>query len=374
MDTTLNSTRIQVSDDDLDDLRRRLDSARYSDELHDAEWSDGMLPSRLRELVDRWRTAFDWRAVEADLNTYEQVTTEIDGATVHSLLAGPDSTDHPAILLLHGWPSTVAEFRAIIGPLSSPTEDGMAFDVVAPSLPGFGFSGSTSDRGWNQDRMADALDELMRRLGHDRYVAHGGDVGYEVATSLARRHPDRVAGIHLNLGGIRGASEHRHEEPLTGAEREAFEKHDRYIASGSAYAIVQATRPQTIADALTDSPVGQLAWVAEKFHEWVDPEHPIAEDDILAAASIYWFTRTAGSSARFYQEVYGRWDREPTPIPVPASIQCFPYEIVPPIRRWAEERYTVVRWVDMPAGGHFSALETPDLVVDSLREFAGSLR
>jgi pimeloyl-ACP methyl ester carboxylesterase len=362
--------RIDITDDDLDDLRARLTRTRRPDALADAAWSDGIVPRRLDELVRRWRDDFDWRAVERRLNAFPQITSTIDGVPLHAIHAPAERSSGLAVVLLHGWPSTVAEFVEVIEPLRSGAP---GLDVIVPSLPGYGFSGPLIDRGWDQDRMADAIDQLMRRLGYDRYIAHGGDVGYEVATSLGRRHPDRVAGLHLNLGGIRLAGEHRGEQPRDDAEAEAFARLERYLANGSAYANVQATRPQTLAYALTDSPVGQLAWIAEKFHEWADPRHPVSDDDILTAASVYWFTRTAGSSARFYQEAYGRWSKEAAPIPVPTSIQSFPYEIVRPVRRWAEERFAITRWVDMPEGGHFSALETPALVIDSLRDFARSL-
>lgn len=368
---TLTPYRIDVPQAELDELQRRLDAARLPEELPDAAWSDGMLPSALHVLLDRWRSGFDWRAVEASLNRYPQVFTDIDGTGIHALdVRAADSGDRPALLLLHGWPSSIAEFRKLIDPLTNPEEPGApAFDVVVPSMPGYGFSGPTHERGWSAARMADALDELMRRLGHDRYIAHGGDVGYQVATELGRRHGDRAVGMHLDLGGIVLAGEHRSEEPENEEQRIAFERFDHYIANGSAYASLHATRPQTLSYALTDSPVGQLAWIAEKFHEWPDPNYEIETDDVLTAASIYWFTKTAGSSARFYQENYGKWSRATEVIPVPTVIASFPGDIVAPVQDWAREKFQIHRWVDMPDGGHFAALETPHHLIDSLRRF-----
>jgi pimeloyl-ACP methyl ester carboxylesterase len=242
-----------------------------------------------------------------------------------------------------------------------------------PSLPGFGFSGPTSDRGWTTGRMAEALATLMARLGHDRYVPHGGDMGYALAAELGRRDPVHVAGIHLHLGGVGLAAMHRHEPPSDPAEERAFTQYDAYVSDKSAYAHLQSTRPQTLAYALTDTPVGQLAWIAEKFHEWADPDHPVPADDVLTTAAIYWFTRTAGSAARFYQESYRDRGRAQPFVDVPTGVASFPHEIVVPVRRWAERHYRITHWIDMPDGGHFAALETPGLVLEGLRTFLRTL-
>ncbi|GAA1868631.1 epoxide hydrolase [Pseudonocardia ailaonensis] len=372
-DRDLEPYTVSVPDAELAELRERLRAARLPDELPDASWRDGMLPAELRSLRHEWADSFDWRAVEAMLNAETQWLTTIDGTGVHCLDVRSGRPGAVPLLLLHGWPSSVAEFRSVWGPLTAPENGSVAFDAVVPSLPGFGFSGPTRERGWDADRMADAMAVLMSRLGHERFVVHGGDVGSEVATALSRRHPERVIGLHLNLGGTRGAGEHRAEPPANEAQRRAFGQYDAYRANGSAYAAIQATRPQTVAFALTDSPVGLLAWIAEKFREWADPAHPVTGADILTAASIYWFTGTVGSSARFYQESFAGWAAPGAAVTVPVAVCAYPFDIVTPVREWAEGSYDIVQWRDLPDGGHFPALETPHHLIDSVRAFAAAL-
>ncbi|MBP2367675.1 epoxide hydrolase family protein [Pseudonocardia parietis] len=374
--------RISVAQSDVDDLRRRLESARWPEEIDRTRPEDGITVEAMRELVDRWRDGFDWRAHEADLNRFPQVTTEVDGQLLHAVHRRSPRPDAEPLVLLHGWPSTVAEFRHIVDELAEPADPSApAFHVVAPSLPGFGFSGPLRERGWGAHRMADAIAQLMRRLGHGRYLAHGGDAGYQVAAALARVDGDQVGGIHLNLGGVGLAGLHRDEPPADDAEARALALYTDYVRDKSAYALLNATRPQTVSYGLADSPIGQLAWIAEKFSDWADPAHPVAVDDVLTTTSIFWYTGTAASSARFYQEEYTA-NRAPGTGPatrrgfvdVPTAVSSFPSEIVPPIRRWAEERYRIVRWSELPAGGHFSALERPDLLVGALQGFAAQLR
>jgi epoxide hydrolase len=285
------------------------------------------------------------------------------------------------LVLLHGWPSTVAEFSLVVDELAEPADPAApAFHVVAPSLVGYGFSAPVRERGWGAHRTARALAELVRRLGYTGYLAHGGDSGYQVAAALARVDTANVAGIHLNLGGIGLAGRHRADEPRDAVEKEALARYADYVRDKSAYALLHATRPQTLAYGLADSPVGQLAWIAEKLLDWVDPAYPLPIDYVLTTASLYWFTETTASAARFYQEEYSanrpadaELARERTYVTVPTAVAAFPHEIVPPVRAWAEELYNVVRWIDMPAGGHFSAVERPDLVVAALRGFAEQL-
>lgn len=369
--------RIEIPQSEVDILRRRLETTRWPAELDEPRRADGITPDAMHALVDHWLDGFDWRAQEADLNHFPQVVTEIDGQRLHAVHRPSPRPDAVPLVLLHGWPSTFAEFRRVIDDLASPA-DGPAFHVIVPSLPGYGFSGPLRDRGWGAQRIAGAIAELVRRLGYERYLAHGGDAGYQVAAALARVDTQHVAGIHLNLGGVGLAGRHRDEPPATEAETQALARYTDYLRDKSAYALLNATRPQTVSYGLSDSPVGQLAWIAEKFLDWVDPAYPLSADDVLTTASIYWFTRTAASSARFYQEEYTA-NRAPGTGPdrgyvtVPTGIAAFPGEIVPPVRRWAEEQYNIVRWVDFPAGGHFAALERPDLVVEALRGFAACL-
>ena len=340
-----------------------------------------MTPPLVDGLVRRWLDGCDWRATEARLNRFPQVVTVIDGQRVHAVHRRSSRPGASALVLLHGWPSTFVEFHRVIDALAEPEDPAApAFHVIAPSLPGYGFSGPVREAGWGATRIARAVLELVGRLGYDRCTTHGGDNGYQIAAAMGRLAPDRVRGVHLNLGGVGLAGLHRDEPPADDAEAAALAKYREFVQDKSAYALLNATRPQTLSYALTDSPVGQLAWVAEKFTAWADPEHPVDPDDVLTTASIYWFTRTAASSARFYQVEYtanrpaGTGPAaERTFVDVPTAIAAFPHEIVPPVRRWAQERYNVVRWVDMPRGGHFAALETPDLLIDALRGFAAEL-
>jgi len=370
-DTEIRPFTIEVPEAEVDDLRRRLEHARLPSALPDAGWQDGMDPTALQALVDRWLHHYDWRAVERDLNKLPQIVTTIDGQDVHSVVVRSERPDAIPLLLIHGWPSTFAEFVKVIDDLTAPREpDAPAFHVVAPSLPGYGFSGPTRERGWNSTRVAPAFAELMRRLGFTRYVPHGADIGFHVASDMAHADPENVAAIHLNLGGVSQARKHAADPTTTAAEAHAKERSALYATDKSGYAFLQSTRPQTLAYLVTDSPVAQLAWVAEKFHEWTDPDSPVSMDDVLTAVSIYWFTKTAGSAARFYQDGYGARMPPRGYVECPTGVSVWPHDIVPALRHWTELDYNVTYWADMPAGGHFAALEVPDLMVDTLRSFA----
>jgi pimeloyl-ACP methyl ester carboxylesterase len=365
---------IDVPERVLTDLYARVGRTRWPDTLPDATWSDGAEVSTVRSLCEQWTKGFDWRAEESDLNRFPQFTSLIDGQMLHFIHVRSPRPEAIPLILIHGWPSSIVEFRHVIGDLTDPApHDGPPFHVVAPSLPGFGFSGPTRERGWGTARMADAFDGLMIRLGYDRYGAHGGDVGYAVASDLGRRHPDHVRGIHLDLGGVSLAGARRNDPEvlarLTAEERQAFGQYDAFVSDKSAYASLQSSRPQTLAFALSDSPVGQLAWIVEKFHEWVDPAHPVSADDLLTNVTIYWVTNTSGSSAWFYKESYGQRSEMQPRCTVPTGVAVFPFDLVRPIRRWAEEAYQITHWTEMPAGGHFAALERPDLLVEDLRTF-----
>ena len=364
---------IEIPDADLEDLRRRLEHTRLPSALPDAGWQDGMDPTALEGLVDRWLHDYDWRAVERQLNRFPQIITTIDGQDIHAVVVRSERADAIPLMLVHGWPSTFAEFVKVIDQLASPRDpDTPAFHVVVPSLPGYGFSGPTNERGWNSTRVAPAFAELMRRLGFSRYVPHGADIGFHVASDMAIADPENVAAIHLNLGGVSQARKHLQEPTRTPQEAHAKERSTQYSTDKSGYAFLQSTRPQTLAYLVTDSPVAQLAWVGEKFHEWTDPDNPVSADDVLTAASIYWLTRTAGSAARFYQDGYGAKMPPRGFVTTPTGVSVWPHDIVPALRHWTEDDYNVTYWADMPAGGHFAALEVPDLLIGTLRDFARS--
>jgi microsomal epoxide hydrolase len=278
------------------------------------------------------------------------------------------------LVITHGWPGSIVEFVNIIGPLTDPVAHGGnpadAFHLVVPSIPGYGFSGPTQDTGWNVGRIARAWDELMQRLGYPRYGAHGGDWGSSISRELGVLVPEHLDGIHLNMLYTRVPPD---PGELTEVEQERAAAAERFRATGSGYGVIQSTRPQTIAYGLTDSPAGQLAWIAEKFGEWTDnglPDEAVDRDQLLANVSLYWLTATAGSSARLYYEAARSGSRgQPTPSTAPTGVAVFPREIAPAIRRFAELTNNIVHWTEFDRGGHFAAMETPDLLVGDVREF-----
>ncbi|AVT37189.1 epoxide hydrolase family protein [Plantactinospora sp. BB1] len=377
--------RIEIPQADLDDLDRRLANTRWPTEMPDRGWERGVPLDYLRELVEYWRTSYDWRAAEAKLNSYPQFSTEIDGANVHFLhVRSPEPTAVP-LLITHGWPGSFVEFLDVIGPLTDPRAHGGdpadAFHLVVPTLPGFGFSGPTSEPGWNVPRIAAAWAELMRRLGYQRYVPQGGDVGAWITLTLAGLDAEHVLGAHVNFLFTAPPPDPAALAGLDAGDRERLELLAKFLADGSGYMLLQATRPQTLAYALTDSPVGQLAWIVEKFREWSDsakvPEDAIDRDRILTNVMLYWLTATAGSSAQFYFETADQLPTAPTPpaapppLPVPLGVAVFPRDSARPVRRFAEPAFpNIVQWHEFDRGGHFAALEEPDLFVDDLRAFA----
>jgi pimeloyl-ACP methyl ester carboxylesterase len=380
---TIEEFQVSVPQTDLDDLAGRLARTRWPSSLPGPEWARGVPVGYLRDLAGYWRDGFDWRAQEARLNSWPQYITEIDGQQIHFLHVRSPEPQATPLLLLHGWPGSVIEFLRVIGPLSDPRAHGgagsPAFDLVIPSLPGFGFSGPVTEPGWGSRRIAGALAELMRRLGYERYGAQGGDFGAFVAPDLGRVDPEHVAGVHVNaatMGFIPfGDILQEEQAAFSATEKERAARLQHFLAEGNGYFQIQATRPQTLSYALTDSPAGQLAWIVEKFKEWTSsgcplPEDAIPRDEILADVSVYWFTGTAGSAANIYYESMhsGDW---PTPSQVPTGVAVFAEDIA--IRRYAERANNVVHWSDFDAGGHFAALETPDLLVADIRAFFASL-
>ena len=376
--------RIDIPQQDLDDLAERLARTRWPSVLPGPAWQRGVPVGYLRDLAAYWQDGFDWRAQEEQLNSIPQYTTQIDGQTIHFQHVRSPEPDAMPLLLIHGWPGSIVEFLHVIAPLSDPRAHGGdradAFDLVIPSLPGFGFSGPVTEPGWNSRQIAAAFAELMRRLGYDRYGAQGGDFGAFVAPDLGRVDPDHVVGVHVNaatMGFIPfGDIPEAEQATLSPTEKERVQRLGNFMTEGNGYFQIQATRPQTLSYALTDSPAGQLAWIVEKFKEWTNsghqlPEEAISRDDILTDVSIYWFTGTAGSAANviYYESMHsGNW---PTPSPVPTGVAVFAEDVA--IRRYAEQANNIVHWTDFDAGGHFAALETPDLLIQDVRAFFASL-
>jgi len=364
----------------LDDLRQRLAQARWPEREPVADWSQGVPLARLRALIEYWRTEYDWRRCEATLNGFDQYRTEIDDLDIHFLHVRSPHPDALAILITHGWPGSVIEFFKIIGPLTKPSAHGGdaqdAFHVVAPSLPGFAFSGKPAESGWNANRIARAWAELMARLGYGRYVAQGGDWGSVVTTEMARQQPAGLAGVHLNMPFV--IPDPIPADGLSAEEQRALDRYRRFLTDGFGYFHLQATRPQTIGYALTDSPVGQAAWIYEKFHAWTDhdgdPEDALTRDEMLDVITLYWLTETAASSARIYLENADVTGGPPV-IELPVGCSIFPGEIVPAPRSWAERVYPkLIYWNELDRGGHFAALEEPALFMEELRACFRSLR
>ncbi|MFC5744990.1 epoxide hydrolase family protein [Actinomadura rugatobispora] len=367
--------RAQVPQADLDDLAGRLARTRWPDELPGVGWDHGIPLARTRELAEYWRTGYDWRAQEARLNEFPQFTTEIDGANVHFYHVRSPEPDALPLILTHGWPSTSADFLDMIGPLSDPRAHGGdpadAFHVVVPSIPGFGFSGPTRDRGWDVPRVARAWGELMRRLGYERYGAQGGDFGWPISHELALQERESVIGLHLNYLPTPSGGE---DGDLTEEERARLDRMRNYLAEPAGYWRMQSTRPQTLAYGLSDSPVAQLAWIADKVAEWSDPASEISDDRLLTTVMLYWLNGTGGSSSRLHRESGGKRGGRPLPCPVPLGVAVFPHDLVLPIRQFAERVHDVVHWTEFDRGGHLPALEVPELLTGDVRAFFRLLR
>jgi pimeloyl-ACP methyl ester carboxylesterase len=368
--------RIEVPQRELDDLNARLNRTRWPDELPDVGWSYGVRKAYLADLVDHWRTDYDWRVHEARLNGVPQFTTEIDGQDIHFLHVRSPEPDATPLIITHGWPSTVYDFLDILGPLTNPRAHGAdparAFHVVAPTLPGFTFSGPTHDIGWGVNRIARAWVELMRRIGYDRFGVQGGDFGSIVSPEVGRVAPEQVIGVHINaLANAATPTSPADREHLTDAERDQAERNQQWYRGRAGYSTQMGTRPQTLAYALNDSPSGQLAWNLEWFVDY-DPtsteQTPIDKDAILTNVTAFWLTGTAGSAARLYRESAAEaWGTRPPPSPVPTAVANFAGDHA--IRGFAELSHTITRWSEFPRGGHFASLQAPDLLVDDIRAF-----
>jgi pimeloyl-ACP methyl ester carboxylesterase len=364
----INPFRIAIPDADLDDLRSRLSRTRWPEAECVDDWSQGIPLAYTRELADYWGNDYDWRAREAALNRFDHYTTEIDGLDLHFIHQRSVHDNAFPLLITHGWPGSIVEFHKVIEPL---TERG--FDVVCPSLPGYGFSAKPTSTGWGIERIADAWDVLMNRLGYQRYGAQGGDWGATVTTQLGR-NGGRCAAIHLNMPLGRPPKDLTNptEDELAAIERGAY-----YRKWDNAYAKQQMTRPQTLGYGLVDSPVGQLAWIVEKFWSWMDcnghPENVVTKDEILDNVMLYWLTATGASSARLYWESFGGFGRGER-VELPTGIASFPKEILKAPRNWCEAGYHITHWTDMPRGGHFAAFEQPELFVDDVSTFFATVR
>ncbi|HZS90653.1 MAG TPA: epoxide hydrolase [Chloroflexota bacterium] len=372
-DGAIRPFRIAIPQAELDDLRDRLARTRWPDELPGVGWEYGVALDYVKEMAEYWRSSYDWRTWEARLNAYPQFTTTIDGTYVHFLHVRSPEPNALPLILTHGWPGSVAEYLDVIGPLSDPRAHGGdpadAFHLVVPSIPGFGFSGPTHDRGWDSARMARAWAELMSRLGYARYGAHGGDVGALISREMGILKPNGLVGVHVLQIFAFPSGDPAEMEGLSDFERDGLELLE-YFQSRNGYVQIQSTRPQTLAYGLVGSPAGQLAWNSELFMGFRGEGVGMVDRDwFLTHVMLYWLTRTAGSSARWYYENArsGAGYRE-VPNTVPTGVAVFPYDFRT-IRRFAERANNIVHFSQFDRGGHFAAMDAPDLLVGDLRTF-----
>jgi pimeloyl-ACP methyl ester carboxylesterase len=381
MSAEITPFRIEIPDADLDDLRQRLRRTRWPDAETVGDWSQGIPLSYARDLCEYWLDGYDWRACEASLNQFPQFRTSIDDLDIHFLHVRSPQADALPLVLTHGWPGSIVEFRKVIGPLTDPVAHGGdatdAFHVVCPSLPGFGFSGKPTSPGWGTEHIADAWDELMTRLGYDRYGAQGGDWGSGVTQALGARHAPHLAGIHINM--VTAPPDPDTMNDLTEREKDALAAMKHYQDWDSGYSKEQSTRPQTVGYGLVDSPAGLCGWIVEKFWAWTDsdgdPANVLTRDEMLDDVMLYWLPGTGASSARLYWESFGKLRSGNREVRVPVGCSVFPKEIIRPSRRWAEKEYPDLRYWNEPAkGGHFAAFEQPDTFVDEVRAAFRSFR
>lgn len=373
--------RIDIPQAQLDDLRRRLRDTRWPEREAVEDWTQGTPLSYVQQVCAHWAEVYDWRATEARLNAFPQFVTEIDGLDIHFIHARSPHEGAAPLIITHGWPGSIVEFLKVIGPLTDPVKYGGsaadAFHVVAPSLPGYGFSGKPAKNGWGVEKIADTWAALMARLGYTRYFAQGGDWGSAVTTNIGARDPGHCAGIHLNMVTVRPDPETMND--LTEREKSAIAALQYYQDWDSGYSKEQSTRPQTVGYGLVDSPAGLAAWILEKFWAWTDcdghPENALTRDEMLDDIMLYWLPGTGASSARLYWESFGRAGGASAPITVPVGCSIFPKEIFRASRRWAEKRFpNIVHWNELPKGGHFAAFEQPEVFVDELRTCFRGLR
>ena len=392
--TEVRSFHIEIPEEQIDDLRRRIAATRWPSRELVEDRSQGVQLATLRELARYWETDYDWRKVEAKLNALPQFTTEIDGVDIHFIHVRSRHENALPLIMTHGWPGSVIELLETVGPLTDPTAHGGtpedAFHLVLPSLPGYGFSGAPTELGWENGRIASAWAELMNRLGYTRYVAQGGDVGAAVTDALGRQAPEGLLGIHVNLLALAiGLKDQLPAE--SEQERAAHKALETFTTDGFGYFLEQSTRPQTIGYSLLDSPVGLAAWMLDHdtdsyykiSHAFVDgePVGNLTRDRIVDNITLYWLTGTGASAARWYWE-FGRFlaaagaaGQAPPPVSVPVGFTTFPGEIWAPPRSWVEAVYPGLAYFnEVDRGGHFPAWEEPELFSAEVRAAFSSLR
>jgi pimeloyl-ACP methyl ester carboxylesterase len=383
MSTSVTPFTVDIPQSELDELQRRLENARWPEQETVEDWSQGIPLSYTREIAQYWASDYDWRRFEKKLNSWPQFRTEIEGVDIHFIHRRSPHENALPLIISHGWPGSVVEFHKIIDALADPTSHGGkaedAFHVVAPSLPGYGFSGKPSTTGTSVIKIGTMWGQLMERLGYDRYVAQGGDWGSMITQSMGQTETEHCAAIHINMPIV--APDPETMDNLTAQEADALKAMGFYNKWDSGYAKQQSTRPQTLAYGLSDSPVGQMAWIIEKFYTWMDceqdgvkhPENILTKDELLDNVMLYWLNNTAASSARLYWESFGSPNFDPIHMPVGCSI--FPGEIFRCSKRWAQKRFSnLIHWNELDKGGHFAAFEQPEVFIDELRTCFQTLR
>ncbi|MDR7224373.1 epoxide hydrolase [Aminobacter aminovorans] len=366
--------KIAISEAELADLKARLANTRLANEIPATGWSYGMASGFVTRAIERLKNGFDWRAAEAAINSHPQFVTEIDGQKIHFLHVKSPAANAVPLLLLHGWPSSFVEFLGAIGPLTA-----AGFDLVIPSLPGFGFSGPTREAGWNDGRIASAMLELMSRLGYQRFGVQGGDAGAIIAPAIGRAAPDRVVGVHVNaatMGFIPlGPIDPSEIATFSDAEKSRLQRLQQFMAERFGFNALQSSRPQTLAYGITDSPAGLIAWLGDMFAGFGDSPDAVELDRFLTNVLVYWFTGTAASSIRLYFENAHdpeAWSPKPNS-GVPTGVAVFARDEVA-IRRYGEDGNTIVRWTELTSGGHFAAMEVPEVWAEEVAAFFAGLR
>ena len=377
--------KIEIPDSVLDDLKSRLERTRWPDELPGTGWDYGSNLDYVQELVEYWRTKFDWHAQEKLINSFSHFKSEVDGLNIHFIHEKGKGPNPMPLVITHGWPGTFFEMYKVIPMLSDPASHGGdpadAFDVVAPSMPGYGFSDATDKRGLSVLSIGDLWAKLMsENLGYQRFAAQGGDWGARVTAKLGLSHGDKVIGIHTTSTSSPTPYQGPGTRELSEAENAMLAQRVQWLADEGGYSHIQATKPQTLSYGLNDSPAGLAAWIVEKYRTWSDcggdVESRFTKDELLTTITIYWVTQSINSSTRlYYESFFQAWDlAKDEKIQVPVAIASFPRENSVPLREWAERSFNIQQWTDMPSGGHFAALEEPDRLVEDIRKFFRGLR
>ena len=380
---TLQKIKIQIQDSTLEELYSRLSNTRWPNQLKGSDWERGMKKDYLQSLVGYWQNDYDWRAQEKELNSYSQFKCKIDGINIHFIWEKGKGKNPTPIILTHGWPDSFLRYKKIINKLTDPARFGGdpndSFDVIVPSLPGFGFSDKPELSGYNNARVAELWIKLMTdNLGYSKFAAAGGDIGSGVTRYMALNHPQLLIGIHLtDVGIIRDLLVASDESKLSQAEIAYKKTAQQWMAQEAGYISIQSTKPQTLSYGLSDSPVGTAAWILEKFRSWSDCkgqlENSYSKDELLTNVMIYWLTNTLSSSVNMYYE-----NTHSLPpmgkIEIPTGIALFAQDILLPPKEWTVKNLNIVQWTEIPRGGHFTAMEEPDLFVEDICKFYRQLK